>query len=112
VGGGDLDEDEVDAVGVGDPALAEAPGLELRGPADIGAGGDEARVLGVDVVDLQPQRAVAGGRRAVAADQLEEAAAQEEHGAGHPAPEAVLAVDPQSQHVAVPAQAVLERRGT
>jgi len=52
---GHLDEADAEAVGVGHPRLAEAPGPVLRRLQDGSAGRRQAGGLGVDVPDLEPE---------------------------------------------------------
>src|SRR5438552_4239664 len=99
---GDLDDGDLEAVGVGDPHLPQSPGFVARRSLDADAGRLQLGVGGVDVADLEPQSQRLGrtlAARRAAAD-LEQPAADEEHDAADPAL-AELAVDPQREGVAV-----------
>jgi hypothetical protein len=62
VTGGNLDQDDPDAVGVLDPDLDQAPGLGYRLPYDRDSGGGQPGVLGVNVAHLDPDHHRAPGR--------------------------------------------------
>ena len=60
--GGNLDQDDPDAVGVLDPHLDLALWLRYWLPYDRDSGGGQPGVLGVNVADLEPEApAVSGG---------------------------------------------------
>jgi hypothetical protein len=94
---GHLDQAQLGAVGILDPALDQPPRHARRGLADRHPGGDEPPFLGPDVTDLHPQGDVAGARGALARRDLEEAATEEVHDAGGDPAGAVLAGDRQPE---------------
>ena len=63
MGLGDLDEDQRHAVGIGDVHFVQSPRFLLGLPGDVDATAFEFGLGGVDVADLQPERA--GERRGV-----------------------------------------------
>ena len=100
VAGGDLDQDDPDAVGVLDPHLGQSPGLFGGLAQHPGPGRGQAAVLGPDVPYLQPDHDRAPGRPGGVTGHLKQSLAEEEHHAGIAGgPE--LAVHRQAEHVAV-----------
>jgi hypothetical protein len=103
--GGDLDQDDPDAVGVLDPHLDQSLGLGCRCPDDRDAGLGQPRVLAADIPYLDPDHHRAPGRTGRVSGDLEESRAEEEH---HPGiiRGTELPVDRQAEDVAVEATAV------
>ena len=60
--GGNLDQDDPDAVGVLDPHLDQAPGLRSRLPDNRDSGRSQPDMLGVNIPDLDPDQHRAPGR--------------------------------------------------
>ena len=100
--GGNLDQDDLDAIGVLDPHLDQAPWLGYGPPDDRNPGRGQPGVLGVDIPDLHPDHHRLPGRAGPVPRDLKQAGAKEEH---HPGivRRAELAVDGQAQYVAVEA---------
>ena len=95
--GGNLDQDDLDAIGVVDPNFGQAPGLGCGPPDDGDSGRGQPGVLGVDVPYLDPDHhRLPGGRAGRVPGYLEQARAEEEH---HPGVvrRAELAVDGRAQ---------------
>ena len=108
--GGNLDQDDLDAIGVLDPHLGQAPGLG-RGPPDDGdPGRGQPGVLGVDIPYLHPDHHRLPGRARPVPGDLKQAGAEEEH---HPGIVwgAELPVDGQAQYVVVEATAAVQVAG-
>ena len=110
--GGNLHQDDPDAVGVLDPHLDQSPGLEHGFPDDRHSGRGQPRMLLADVAYLDPDQhrlPWRGGPGRVPGD-LQESLAEEEHNPGmvH-GPK--LPVDGQAQHVAVEAAAAVQVAG-
>jgi hypothetical protein len=107
--GGDLDEDDADAVRVLDPHLVEAPGLGhwLAQHPDTRRG--KALVFGADVTHLEPEHYRAPWAALRAAGHLQEPRAEEEDkpGVGR---RAELPVDGKAEHIAVEAAAPVQVR--
>ena len=108
--GGNLDQDDPDAVGVLDPHLGQAPGLGGRLPDDRDSGRGQPGVLGVDIPHLDPDHHRAPGRAGRVPGDLEQPLAEEEH---HPGivRRTELPVDGQAQQVAVEAAAAVQVAG-
>ena len=108
--GGDLDQDDPDAVGIGDPHFGQAPGLGHRFPDDGYSGAGEPGVLGANVPDLDPDHHRAPGRAVRVPGDLEKPRAEEEN---HPGilRRAELPVDGQAQDVAVEPAAAAQVSG-
>jgi hypothetical protein len=104
VAGGNLDQDDLDAVRVLDPHLDQPPGLGHRFPDDPDPGRGQPGVLGVNVADLDPQQHRPPGRAGRVPGDFEQPLAEEEHQAGI-LRRAELPVDGQPQDVAVEAAA-------
>ena len=99
---GHLDQHDPHSVGVGDPALDQAPWFGPRLAQNLHARLRQAGVLGVHVAHLQPQRETAGRSVLRSARDLQQAVAEEEHRPrrlGRPE----LAGDGQTEGVAVEA---------
>src|SRR3974390_3429247 len=107
--GGNLDQDDRDAVGVLDPHLDQAPRLRCGVPDDAGGGGQPG-VLGVDIAYLEPDHHRAPGRAGRVPGDFEQPLAEEEHHAGV-IRRAELPVDSQAQDVAVEAAAAVQVAG-
>src|SRR5699024_9795952 len=98
--GGNLDDDDAHAVGIGDPHLDQPPRL-LQGFAhDRHASACQSSMLLLDVAHLQPQAHLTTASTVPVPRDLEETIAQEEHLA-RAVRVAELAVDRETQHVAV-----------
>jgi len=108
--GGNLDQDDPDAIGVLDPHLGQSPGLRCRCPDDRDAGRSQPAVLGRDIPYLDPDQHRAPGRTGRVPGDLQESRAEEEH---HPGiiRGAELPVDGQAQDVAVEATAAVQVAG-
>jgi hypothetical protein len=80
--GGNLDQDDPDAVGILDPHFGQA--LRLGGllPDDQGSGRGQPGVLGTDISYLDPDHHRAAGRALRVAGDLEQPLAEEEHHPG------------------------------
>jgi hypothetical protein len=110
VTGGNLDQDDPDAVGILDPHLGQAPGLRDRLPHDRDSGRGQPGVLGVNIADLDPDDHRAPGRPGRAPGDLEQPLAEEEHQPGI-VRRAELPVDGQAQQVTVEAAAAVQVAG-
>jgi uncharacterized protein (DUF302 family) len=110
VAGGNLDQDDLDAVRVLDPHLGQAPGLGHRLPDDRNLGRGQPGVLGADVPDLDPDHHRALSRAIRMPGDLEEPLAEEEDHAGI-FWRAELPVDRQAQDVAVETAAAVQVAG-
>jgi len=108
--GGDLDQDDPDAVGVLDVHLDQAPRLGCRFPRDRDPGRGQPGVLGVNVADLDPDHHRTAGRPGRVAGDLEQSLAEEEHQPGI-VRRAELPVDGQAEQVAVEAAAAVQVAG-
>jgi hypothetical protein len=82
VTGGNLDQDDADAVGVLDLYLGQAPGLRYWLPHDRDSGRGRPGVLGVRISDLDPDRHRAPGRVGRVPGDLEQPLTEEEHQPG------------------------------
>jgi hypothetical protein len=102
--GGNLDQDDPDAIGVLDPHLAQSPGFCGRLPDNPYSGRRQPGVLGVNVPHLDPDHYRAPRRAGCASGDLEESRAEEEHHAGI-FRGTELPVDGQAEYVAVEATA-------
>jgi hypothetical protein len=108
--GGNLDQDDPDAVGVLDPHLGQAPRLRSWLPDDRDAGRGQPGVPGLDLADLDPDHHRAPGRAGRVPGDLEQPLAGEEHQPGIVRrPE--LPVDGQAQQVTVEAAATAQVAG-
>ena len=105
--GGNLDQDDPDAIGILDPHLDQAPRLRHGFPYDTDGGGGQPGVLGVDVADLDPDHHRAPGRAGRGPGDFEQSRAEEEHNPGI-VRSAELPVDRQAQYVAVEAAAAVQ----
>jgi hypothetical protein len=107
VTGGNLDQDDPDAVGVLDPHLDQSPGLCCGCPDDPDCGCGQPAVLGADISYLDPDRHRAPRSTGPVPGDFEQSLAEEEH---HPGIvwRAELAVDGQAQDVAVEAAAAVQ----
>jgi hypothetical protein len=105
-----LDQDDLDAIGVLDPHLDQAPRLGYGPPDDGNPGRGQPGVLGVDIPYLHPDHHRLPGRARPVPGDLKQAGAKEEH---HPGivRRAELAVDGQAQYVAVEAAATVQVAG-
>jgi hypothetical protein len=108
--GGNLDQDDPDAVGVLDPHLSQAPGLGGGLPDDRDAGRGQPGVLGADIPYLDPDHHRAPGRAVRVPGDLEQPRAEEED---HPriVGGTELPVDGQAQQVAVEAAGAVQVAG-
>jgi hypothetical protein len=90
--GGNLDQDDPDAVGVLDPHLGQPPGLGHRFPDDRYPGRGQPGMLGADISYLDPDHQRAPRSTGRVAGDLKQSLAEEEH---HPwmSRRAELAVD-------------------
>ena len=80
--GGNLDQDDPDAVGILDPHFGQAPGLGCRLPDDRDSGRGQPGVLGADIPYLDPDHPRAPGRAVRVPGDLEQPLAEEEHHPG------------------------------
>ena len=108
--GGNLDQDDPDAIGVLDPHLDQSPRLCCGFPDDADSGCDQPGVLGVDIPFLDPDHHRVPGRAGRVPGNFEQSRAQEEHHSGI-VPRAELPVDGQAQDIAVEAAAALQVAG-
>jgi len=108
--GGNLDQNDPDAIGVLDPHFGQAPGLRRGSPDDGDSGRGQPGVLGVDIPDLDPDHHRVPCRDGRMPGHLEHARTEEEH---HPGiiRRAELPVDGQAQRVAVEAAAAVQVAG-
>ena len=105
--GGNLDQDDPDAVGVLDLHLDQAPRLGCRFPHDRDSGRGQPGVLGVNIADLDPDHHRVPGRAGSVPGDLEQPLPEEEHQPGI-IRQAELPVDGQAQHIAVEAAAAVQ----
>jgi len=110
VTGGNLDQDDPDAVRVLYPHLDQAPGLRGRLPHDQDAGRGQPGVLGVNIADLDPDHHRGPGSAGRAPRDLEQPLAEEEHQPGI-VRRAELPVDGQAEQVTVEAAAAVQVAG-
>ena len=105
--GGNLDQDDPDAIGILDPHFGQPPGLGYRLSDDRDSGRGQPGVLGADVPYLDPDHHHVPGRTSPAPGDLKESRAEEEH---HPGIiwGTELPVDGQTQYVAVEAAAAVQ----
>ena len=108
--GGNLDQDDPDAIGVLDPHLDQSPRLCCGFPDDADSGCDQPGVLGVDIPYLDPDHHRVPGRAGRVPGNFEQSRAQEEHHSGI-VPRAELPVDGQAQDIAVEAAAAVQVAG-
>ena len=108
--GGNLDQDDADAVGILDPHLGQAPGLRCWLPHDRDSGRGQPGMLGANVPDLDPDHHRAPGRAGCVPGDLEQPLAEEEHQPGI-VRRAKLAVDGQAEQVTVEAAAAVQVAG-
>jgi Domain of unknown function (DUF1707) len=108
--GGNLDQDDPDAIGILDPHFGQAPGLGGRLPDDRDSGRGQPGVLGADIPYLDPDHHRTPGRAVRVPGDLEQPLAEEEH---HPGivGGTELPVNGQTQHVAVEAAAAAQIGG-
>jgi hypothetical protein len=110
VTGGNLDQDDPDAVRVLDPHLGQAPWLRYRLPHDRDSGGGQPGVLGMNVAHLDPDHHRAPGRAGRAPRDLEQPLAEVEHQPGI-LRRAEFPVDGQAGQVMVEAAAAVQVAG-
>jgi hypothetical protein len=110
VTGGNLDQDDPDAVGVLDPHLDQAPWLRYRLAYDRDSGGGQPGVLGMNVADLDPDHHRAPGRPGRVPGDLEQPLAEVEHQPGI-VRRAEFPVDGQAEKVTVEAAAAVQVAG-
>ncbi len=105
-----IDQDDLDAIGVLDPHLDQAPRLGYGPPDDGNPGRGQPGVLGVDIPYLHPDHHRLPGRAGPVPGDLKQAGAKEEH---HPGivRRAELPVDGQAQDIAVEAAAAAQVAG-
>ena len=108
--GGNLDQDDPDAVGIFDPHLDQAPGLRYRLPHDRDTGRGQPGVLGVNIADLDPDHHRVPGRVSRVPGDLKQPLAEEEHQPGI-VRRAELPVDGQAEQVTVEAPAAVQVAG-
>jgi hypothetical protein len=80
--GGDLDQDDPDAVRILDPHLGQAPGFGLGSAQNVSASRREPLVLGAHVPHLEPDHHRSSPRACGVARYLQKSRAEKEH---HPA---------------------------
>ena len=80
--GGNLDQDDPDAVGILDPQFGQAPGLGCRLPDDRDSGRGQPGARGADIPYLDPDHRRALGRAVRVPGDLQPPAAGEEHHPG------------------------------
>jgi hypothetical protein len=107
VTGGNLDEDDRDAIGILDPHLHQAPGFCDWLPQDVDSRRGQAAVLGADIPYLQPDLHRGSGRPGRMPGHLQQSLAEKEHYCWI-FRRAELAVDRQPQYVAVEAPAPVQ----
>ena len=105
--GGNLDQDDLDAIGVLDPHFGQAPGLRCGPPDDGDCGRGQPGVFGVDIPYLNPDHHRVSGRAGHMPRHLEQSRAKEEHNP-RIVRRAELPVDGQAQYVAVEAAAAAQ----
>jgi hypothetical protein len=110
VTGGNLDQDDPEAVGILDPHLGQAPGLRHRFPHNQDSGRGQPGVFGVNIADLDPDHYRAPGRAGRVPGDLEQSLAEEEDQPGI-IRRAELPVDGQAQQVTVEAAAAVQVAG-
>jgi len=110
VTGGNLDQDDPDAVGILDPHLDQSPGLGHGFPDDRDSGRSQPGMLLADIPYLDPDHDRAPCSASRVPRDLKQSLAEEEH---HPRMvwRAELPVDGQTQHVAVEAEAAVQVAG-
>ena len=108
--GGNLHQDDPDAVGILDPHFGQAPGLGCRLPDDRDSGRGQPGVLGAHIPYLDPDHHRAPGRAGRVPGDLEQPLAGEEHQAGV-IRRAELPVDGQAEQVTVEAAAAVQVAG-
>src|SRR5580693_6787214 len=110
VTGGNLDQDDPDAVGILDPHLDQSPGLGHGFPDDRNSGRSQPGMLLADIPRLDPDHHRLPCRASRVPGDLKQSLAEEEH---HPRMirRAELPVDSQTQHVAVEAETTVQVAG-
>jgi hypothetical protein len=108
--GGNLDQDDPDAVGVLYPHLDQAPRLCCWLSDDRDSGGGEPNMLRVDISYLDPDHHRTPWRGGCMSGDLEETGAEKEHRTGI-FRRAELSVDGQAHDVAVEATAAVQVAG-
>jgi len=98
--GGNLDEDDADAVGVLDPHFGQSPGFRCGRSEDTSSCRSQPVALGVNIAYLEPDHHRAPGRAGRVAGDLEQPRAEEEHQPWIRG-RAELPVDRQAQYVAI-----------
>jgi hypothetical protein len=108
--GGNLDQDDLEAIGVLDPHFDQTPGLGCGPPDDGDSGSSQPGVLSVNIPYLEPDPHRVPNRTGRMPGDLEQSQAEEEH---HPGIVlwAELPVDGQAQYVAVEAAAAVQIAG-
>jgi hypothetical protein len=84
VAGGNLGQDDPDAVGILDPRLDQPPRLGRRIALDRDSGRGQPGVLGVHIADLDPDHHRVPGRDGRGPGDLEQPLAEKEHQPGSP----------------------------
>jgi hypothetical protein len=107
--GGNLDQDDPDAIRILDPQLDQAPGLRCWLPDDRHSGCGQPGVLGGNIPYLEPDSRTPGRAGRVPAD-FEQFLAEEEHHSGI-VRRAELPVGGQAQYVTVEAVAAVQVAG-
>jgi hypothetical protein len=110
VAGGNLDQNDLDAVGILDPHLGQSPGLGDRFPDDRYSGCGQPGVFRADIPHLDPDHHRTPGRTGCVPGDLEQSLAEEED---HPGMVrgAKLPVNGQAQNVTVEPQAKVKVAG-
>jgi hypothetical protein len=110
VAGGNLDQNDLDAVGILDPHLGQSPGLGDRFPDDSYSGCGQPGVFRADIPHLDPDHHRTPGRTGCVPGDLEQSLAEEED---HPGMVrgAKLPVNGQAQNVTVEPQAKVKVAG-
>ena len=108
--GGNLDQDDPDAVGILELHLGQAPGLGGWLSHDRDSGGGQPGVLGVNVADLDPDHHRVPGRAGRVPGDLEQPLAEVEHQPGI-VRRAEFPVDGQAEQITVEAAAAAQVAG-
>ena len=80
--GGNLDQNDPNAVGVLDPHFGQSPGLGGRLTENTSSGRGQPVVLSVDIPNLEPDDHRAPGRTGRTPGDLEQSRAEKEHHSG------------------------------
>ena len=108
--GGNLNQDDADAVGIGDPHLDQAPWLRSWPAEDADSGRGQPGVLGVDIPHLDPDHHRVAARTGRVPGNLKHSRPEEEHHTGI-VWGAELPADGQAKDVAVEAAAAVQVAG-